>query len=220
LLVGVDDFYFLLSLVNFHKLLEIGPISIVLAPPQGMTESVKTNLVKQIIRYNSQNYHNIYLVCSTINLQSKYDCLPKQAVLPLSEESIEEVLEEQKKKNKKRLALIFDDVLGKMCFQNSNLFDYIASSCRHFRLHAFLLAQDLKKLSPIIRDNCKVLFVTQSKEHSLKTCFKLSSNFGSFQEFKEFMGFSCKDYNVVRFDLTGEVRVFNLNEWLSNITKH
>jgi len=45
----------------------------------------------------------------------------------------------------------------------------------------------------------------------LKTCFELSSNFGSFQEFKQFMGFSCKDYNVVRFDLTGsrEVRVFN-----------
>jgi len=42
----------------------------------GMKESGKTNLVKEIIRYNSQNYHNIYLVCSTIDLQSKYDCLP------------------------------------------------------------------------------------------------------------------------------------------------
>jgi len=126
----------------------------------GMTESGKTNLVKQIIRYNSQNYHKVYLICSTIDLKSEYDCLPKQAVLPLSEESIEEVLEEQKRKNKQRAALIFDDVLGKMHFQNSNLFDYLASSCRHFRLHAFLLVQDLKKLSPMIRDNCKVLFVT------------------------------------------------------------
>jgi len=109
------------------------------------------------------------------------------------------------------VGLIFDDVLGNMHFQNSNLFDYIASSCCHFRLHAFLLVQDLKKLSPTIRDNCKVLFVTLLKEHSLKTCFELSFNFGSFQEFKQFMGFSCKDYNVVRFDLTGsgEVRLFN-----------
>jgi len=93
-----------------------------------MTESGKTNLVKQIIRHNSQNYHKIYLICSTINLQSKYDCLPKQAVLPLSEESIEEVLEEQKRKNKQRVALIFDDVLEKMHFQNSNLFDYIQAT--------------------------------------------------------------------------------------------
>jgi hypothetical protein len=107
--------------------------------------------------------------------------------------------------------LIFDDVLGKIRFQNSNLFDYVASSCRHFRLHCFLLVQDLKKLSPTIRDNSKVLFVTKLKEHSLKTCFELSSNFASYQQFKEFMGFACKDYNVVRFDLTGngEVRVFN-----------
>jgi len=30
----------------------------------------KPNLVKQIIRYNSQNYHKIYLICSTINLQN------------------------------------------------------------------------------------------------------------------------------------------------------
>jgi len=59
----------------------------------------------------------------------------------------------------------------------------------------------------MIRDNCKVLFVTRLKEHSLKTCFEL----WILQEFKQFMGFSCKDYNVVRFDLTGsrEVRVFN-----------
>jgi len=126
----------------------------------GMTESGKTNLVKQIIRYNSQNYCKIYLICSTINLHSKYDYLPKQAVLPLSEENFEEVLEEQKRKNKQKVALIFDDVLGKMCFQNSNLFDYIASSCHHFRLHAFLLVQGLKNLSPLIRDNCKVLFDT------------------------------------------------------------
>jgi len=85
----------------------------------GMTESGKTNLVKQIIRYNSQNYHKIYLICSTIDLQSKSDCLAKQAVLPLSEESIKKVLEEQKRKNKQGVALIFDDVLGKMHFQNT-----------------------------------------------------------------------------------------------------
>jgi len=113
------------------------------------------------------------------------------------------VLEEQNKKTKQRVALIFDDALGKMCFQNNNLFDYIASSCHHFKLHAFLLVQDLKKLSPTIRDNCKVLFVTQLNEHSLKTCFELSSNFGSLQEFKQFMTLCCKDYNVVWFDLIG-----------------
>jgi hypothetical protein len=89
----------------------------------GMTESGKTNLVKQIIRYNSQNYHKIYLICSTIDPQSEYDCLPKQAVLPLSEESIEKMLEQQKKKPNQRVSLIFDDVLGKILFQNSNLFD-------------------------------------------------------------------------------------------------
>jgi len=47
-----------------------------------MMESEETNLVKQIIRYNSQNSHKIYLIYSSINLQSKYDCLPKQAILP------------------------------------------------------------------------------------------------------------------------------------------
>jgi len=41
------------------------------------------------------------LICSTIDLQSEYDCLPKQAVLPLSEESIKEVLEEKKREKTK-----------------------------------------------------------------------------------------------------------------------
>jgi len=42
----------------------------------GMKESGKTNLVKQIIRYNSENDHKIDLVCSTIDLKTEYDCLP------------------------------------------------------------------------------------------------------------------------------------------------
>jgi len=177
----------------------------------GQTESGKTNLVKQLIRYNSQSYNKIFLICSTIDLQTEYDCLPKAAILPLSQESIEWVLEKQRKNPNQRVAIILDDVVGKMKFHNNELFDYIASSCRHFRIHVFLLVQDAKKISPTIRDNCKVLFVTRLKEHSLKVCFELSTSFSSFNEFKQFMNNYCKDYNVVRFDLTGsgEVRVFN-----------
>jgi len=47
-------------------------------------------------------------------------------IVGLSFFSIEEVLEEQKRKNKQRVALIFDDVLGKMHFKNSS------ASCASF----------------------------------------------------------------------------------------
>jgi len=177
----------------------------------GMTESGKTNLVKQILRYNAQLFHKIYLICSTVDLQTEYSFLPGQAILPLSEESLALIVEEQKRSPKQRTAVILDDVIGKIRFQQNNHFDHLASTCRHYRLHQFILIQDLKKLSPCLRDNCKVLFVTRLKEHSLKVCYELSSNFGTFQEFKEFISSVCQNYNVVRMDLTGsgEVRVFN-----------
>jgi Na+-transporting NADH:ubiquinone oxidoreductase subunit NqrC len=85
--------------------------------------------------------------------------------------------------------------------QKNKLLDKIASSGRHYRITTFLLTQDLKKLSPTIRDNASYIFVTKLKEHSLKTCFELSTSFKSFNEFKEFINRSCQSYRVVRIDL-------------------
>jgi energy-coupling factor transporter ATP-binding protein EcfA2 len=177
----------------------------------GSTESGKTTLVKHLIRYNALSYHKIYLLCSTVDLQDEYSFLPRQAILPVTEDSVKQIVEGQEANPNQRVAVIMDDCIGKIKFQNSNLFDHLASSCRHYRIKLFILIQDMKKLSPTLRDNCKVLFVTRLKEHSLKVCYELSSNFGSFQEFKSFMSQACQNYNVVRFDLTGkgEVRVFN-----------
>jgi len=33
--------------------------------------TVKTTLIKHIIRFNALNYHKIYLICSTANLQDE-----------------------------------------------------------------------------------------------------------------------------------------------------
>lgn len=176
----------------------------------GSSSTGKTTLMKQLIKHNASLFHKIYLICSTVDLQGEYDFLPRKAIKPVSEASIKEIVEEQERNNKQRVAILMDDCIGKLKFQNSDLFDHLASSCRHYRIHQFILIQDLKKLSPTLRDNSKVLFVSRLKEHSLRACFDLSSTFSSFQEFKEFMNEACVDYQMIRFDLTGkgEVKVF------------
>jgi len=51
----------------------------------GIKESGKTNLVKQIIRYNAELFHKIY--CSIVDIWTKYSFLPGQAISPLSEKA-------------------------------------------------------------------------------------------------------------------------------------
>ena len=66
----------------------------------GSTEMGKTTLVKHLIKFNALNYHKIYLICSTANLQDEYNFLPKKAFLPVSKESINKVVKEQEQNSK------------------------------------------------------------------------------------------------------------------------
>jgi len=87
----------------------------------GSTETGKTTLVKHLIRFNALNYHKIYLICSTANLQDEYNFLPKKAFLPVSEELMNKVVKEKEHNSKQRVLLILDDCVGKLRFQKPTL---------------------------------------------------------------------------------------------------
>jgi len=95
-------------------------------------QSGKTTLVKHLIREKVLNYHKIYLICSTANLQDEYSFLPRQVILPVSEDSINKVVKEQERNPKQRVLLVLDDFVGKLRFQSSDLIDHLALSCRHY----------------------------------------------------------------------------------------
>lgn len=167
----------------------------------GSTNSGKTNLILNILRKNYKQWNKIYFVCPTLNLQSQYKGIVHPSRILTSEKDIDKLLNDQQKNPKCHIAIVLDDCIGTVSFQSSKIFDKLASSCRHYRITCFILIQDLKKLSPTIRDNSATLFITKLKEHSLRCAFELSSNFPNYQSFKEFIEKACKDYQVVKMNL-------------------
>ena len=182
----------------------------------GSTNSGKTNLLLNILRLNYKLWNSIYFVCPTLDLQSQYKDIVIQKNILTNERDIERLFTEQTNNQRRYICIVLDDCISTISFQSSNIFDKLASSCRHYRITCFILIQDLKKLSPTIRDNCSNLFITKLKEHSLRCCFDLSSDFPNYKSFKDFMDSACKDYRVVKMNLaagydTNTIFVFTPN---------
>lgn len=177
------------------------PCNIIIA---GQTDSGKTNLVKYLVYTHALQFNRIILLSPTADLQNENFLQKEFIITEVTPEKVERIISEQQKNKKWKTLLIFDDCIGSMSFKNSSVFDKLASSGRHYNTSTIHIVQDLNKLSPCIRNNSKYLFVTLCKEHQLKTCFELSTGFNSFTEFKEYMKRNCKNYQIVRFNLTGD----------------
>lgn len=177
------------------------PCNIIIA---GQTDTGKTNLVKLLVRKYATTFNRIILLSPTANLQGVNFLQEKFIIKDVTPGKVEKIISEQEKNRKWKTLLIFDDCIGSMSFKNSSVFDKLASSGRHYNTTIIHIVQDLNKLSPCIRDNSKYLFITLCKEHQLKTCFQLSTGFESFNQFKDYMKSHCKNYQIVRFNLSGD----------------
>lgn len=148
--------------------LEIEPFSLIVIA--GQTRSGKTNLVKSIIRRNALSWNRVFLLSPTLGLQD-YNFLPPQFCLHDASKMpsfIKRLKEQQRKYTNVKTCLVLDDCVGSLKF-NDKLFDELATTLRHYRMTMFVLVQDLKKITPTIRDNAVLLFVTKLKEHSLRS---------------------------------------------------
>jgi len=99
----------------------------------GMTESGKTNLLLHLLRYNAELFNKVFLLCPTSSASGDYKCLPKKSILS-KEEEVKRLLKEQET-SRNKIAIILDDVIGSVRLQSSSLFDKIASSGRHYKVH-------------------------------------------------------------------------------------
>eukprot|EP01133_Synstelium_polycarpum_P012834 gene12834-15069_t len=54
------------------------------------------------------------------------------------------------------------------------------------------------------KDNATTLYITHLKEHSVKTAYELGRGFSNEREFKEYLGISCRDFQVMRMNLTAK----------------
>jgi hypothetical protein len=173
----------------------------------GMSESGKTNLMKHLIRLHASKFHRIVVLCPTLDLQSSYECIdPNCLIREPSSGDIEKIMEQQSKFPNLRTMLILDDCLGSVRFRD-NVFDRLASSGRHYNISTFIIIQDLKKITPTIRDNAKVMYVTKLKSHSLEACFDISNGFTNKSEFLTYINSNCRNHQIIRFNLSGDCEI-------------
>jgi len=175
----------------------------------GVTGTGKTELVRRMVLDSYKRYHDCHLFCSTaLEQPESYEWLPSsKKTTEVDEDTLITFVEKHKKRNRGkeeskryRMLLILDDVIGDVNMKNSKFIDGMASKCRHWGLMVVILTQNLKHVSPTIRNNSSRIYVTKLHEHDLKTLHTIAGG-GSIGDFMKYMKRACVDYQVILFDL-------------------
>jgi hypothetical protein len=176
------------------------PATIIIA---GITETGKTTLLTNIIYLNRNQFHRIWLL-SPFAHKEIYDYIPKKyKITDPTDVDLENIFQEQENNPEMRTCIICDDCIGRINFSRGRISKLLATTGRHVNVSFIIVNQYLNDINPLVRDNAKILFVTKVKGHCIDTIYKLTGAFYSKQYCFEFLQNTCKDYRVVRFDLSG-----------------
>ena len=177
------------------------PSTIIIA---GSTKTGKSELMKNIIYKNYKQFNRIYLLCPFANTDKFYSFIPEKYRIEDPTDGDLTLIYNDCINNKNINTLIIaDDCISKLNFERGAASKIISATGRHINLSLIIVMQYLNNISPIIRDNSTYLFVTKLKSRSIKTIYDMTSCFNSEIECKRFLDTTCKDYNVIRFNLTG-----------------
>lgn len=173
----------------------------------GPTKSGKTKLMMLLLKENAvKNFHVIYVLCPTIDLQDSYNFIPSEYKIREPDESfIENLMEIQKTKykGKRKVCIILDDCLGIVSFRNSNILHRLTGTGRHYGISTFIITQDLKLIDPTIRLNTWTIFIMGGlREHNFDAIYSLTTGFESKQHFKQFINQHTTLYGAIRINTT------------------
>lgn len=172
----------------------------------GATGSGKSFAFKNLFYYHFRDkFDVVYLFGSTVNLSNDYDYIPDEykfdVYSPEMVMKIIQVAEHQVKNgNKKRIAIIFDDSINFVSFQNNRLYDGLFSKSRHLGISVFVIIQHIKFCSPCIRNNTGYVLVTKTHAENLDTLYELQHVYPSKKEFKSVMLQKMVNFNVIVFN--------------------
>lgn len=170
----------------------------------GMTESGKTEAIRNFAFLNAKSWHEIFVLCPTALRNGSYnfvDDFDQHVISNPERKHIEGVLGFQRVNPNTKTCLILDDCLGTLSLSDRDpLWDKIASSCRQYNMTVIISTQHLAKIAPIIRDNSKRIYASHLKEGNLKILHDCSSGLGTFGKFKDFFGRHGRKHQFVCFN--------------------
>ncbi len=185
----------------------------------GKTGSGKTSWIKHMCRacFHPDNkvFSAVYVMCTTAGVSSDYTFVRNKRYVfkELKNDFIEQLLERQEKfikqKKTQEVLLILDDIIGENLTHNSPL-EKVITSGRHYHISVVMLIQHITKLPPVVRNNCKYIFVLDTSIQSYRPLFDLNPYYIDEKEFRAFLQKKTKNYHCVRMSQFSNVQTCKL----------
>jgi uridine kinase len=188
------------------------PGIILVSGPKG---SGKTHFIKNIIHSLAKRRKFDYLkvMCPT-SYNGAYSYIPKRHLIEgYNEIVIHELLQEQidlKKAGKTRKALlILDDCIGSANFK-AQIWEKLATTCRHPNLTVVVVTQHIFRLPPTLRDNSDTVIILRTIDVDnltglYDTCGRWK--WRKFGEFEDFVHNNTLDYKAIIINKGKSVRI-------------
>lgn len=170
-----------LPTVNLATLKFKAPAHLIFA---GVSGSGKTSLLKNYCKLNKHLYNKVFAFAGSAEFNTDYDWLPKKHVLdPTNFKKLGEIIRLCKRIKASgrsyQTLLIFDDIIGLINTHSGKMkkfFDNLSSAARHYNVSLCFLVQRLTAISPLIRDNAHIFFVTKLHKECITNCLYSHQN--------------------------------------------
>lgn len=161
-------------------------------------------LVKAFIE--QKKVDSVIVFSATALLNDDYPDLPKNVKHEYSEEKLRRLIEHQKSQEKgkrKRLLVIFDDLLGDRTAKNSDLIMYCYAIGRHINISPVLIVQVANHLlTPTAKANSDYIFMSRLNRGQLTSMWETAITNIDKRDFIHMVEHVNKDYKFVVIDNT------------------
>ena len=169
--------------------------------------SGKSVLLKQLVEHEKHLFDKIFVICPTESINRFYkDIVDEKSIFDsYSETWTEKLIESLTKinadtpeKDRKKVLLIYDDILSDIDFHQSPAIKKIFTRGRHVGLSIICTCQYLYMLSPVMRVNLDYVLIGQTNNQSKNLlCDEFLAGSFDRKQFLDLYNNTTKDYNFL-----------------------
>lgn len=182
------------------------PSSMCFSSKRNTGKSVMVNaLIKAL--FEQKKIDSVIVFSNTARLNDDYPDLPMSVKQEYDEEKLRRLIEHQKsveKGKRKRVLVVFDDLLGDKSAKNSDLIMYCYAIGRHINISPILVSQVANHLlTPTTKANSDYIFLSRLNRAQLCNIWESLTNIDK-RDFVYMVEYVNKNYNFVVIDNTSQ----------------
>ena len=186
----------------------------------GKRASGKSVLIDQVVEslVEQEKVFTVLLLSSTAHLTEDFPSLPDNCKLPFSNEILQTIMDNQekdKKKDRKHIILVLDDILSLKEARNSQQINSLFTRGRHLHLHPICLVQaNSHAVSPQVRANTDYWIIGKTVRPVFESVWYQVAGINK-KEFIELCEKLTQDHHFVGIDVRANSTT--LSDWVWSI---